>query len=62
VAMAGQTRGAIGLSLIFCFFCIKAKEKAKTITPPIKVNMPKDKIFYNAKISSISQSLYASPL
>jgi hypothetical protein len=27
--MAGQTRGAIGLSLIFCFFCIKAKEKAK---------------------------------
>jgi len=28
--MAGQTRGAIGLSLIFCFFCIKAKEKAKT--------------------------------
>jgi len=28
--MAGQTRGAIGLSLIFCFFCIKAKEKAKS--------------------------------
>ena len=29
VARAGQTRGAIGLSLIFCFFCIKAKEKKK---------------------------------
>ena len=24
----GKTRGAIGFSLIFCFFCIKAKEKA----------------------------------
>jgi hypothetical protein len=24
----GQTRGAIGLSLIFCFFCIKTKERA----------------------------------
>jgi hypothetical protein len=26
----GKTRGAIGFSLIFCFFCIKAKEKAKS--------------------------------
>ncbi|MGN6299368.1 MAG: hypothetical protein ACTHM7_21420 [Ginsengibacter sp.] len=25
----GKTRGAIGFSLIFCFFCIKAKERAK---------------------------------
>ena len=25
----GKTRGAIGFSLIFCFFCIKTKEKAK---------------------------------
>jgi len=34
--MAGQTRGAIGLSLIFCFFCIKAKEKAKTKAMQLK--------------------------
>ena len=27
----GQTRGAIGLSLIFCFFCIKAKEKEELL-------------------------------
>jgi hypothetical protein len=27
-AQAGQTAGGFGLSLIFCFFCIKAKEKA----------------------------------
>jgi len=33
VALAGQTRGAIGLSLIFCFFCIKTKEKRKTLQP-----------------------------
>ncbi len=30
VRRQGKTRGAIGFSLIFCFFCIKAKEKAKT--------------------------------
>jgi hypothetical protein len=27
VALAGQMGGAIHLSLIFCFFCIKAKEE-----------------------------------
>jgi hypothetical protein len=26
-ALAGQTGGAFGLSLTFCFFCVKAKEK-----------------------------------
>ncbi|HSN08860.1 MAG TPA: hypothetical protein VLS85_07470 [Hanamia sp.] len=30
----GKTRGAIGFSLIFCFFCIKAKEKAKAFDEP----------------------------
>jgi hypothetical protein len=30
VALAGQTGAAIGLSLIFCFFWIKTKEKEKT--------------------------------
>jgi len=40
----GKTRGAMVFSLIFCFFCIKAKEKAKApqvsprISPPITVN------------------------
>jgi hypothetical protein len=36
----GQTRGAIGLSLIFCFFCIKAKEEVKTNRSPNQKKIP----------------------
>jgi hypothetical protein len=37
----GQTRGAIGLSLIFCFLCIKAKEEAKTSGFSLLLKKPK---------------------
>jgi hypothetical protein len=41
VAWAGQTRGAIGLSLIFCFFCIKAKEKTKAMHKAQEITKPR---------------------
>jgi len=36
VRMAGKTREAIGFSLIFCFFCIKTKERAKAKPPQVR--------------------------